>query len=166
MRHVISDHPVLHSLLVVLVEIREDDIPHRLDCGAPVGRERSQIVGDGYRLALHRKSLPVCDAATLRLTADGESGAVDSTPRGASTNDAGGVTEGSRVVRGSVRKIDSGGVADQIPTGVTLLRDRCRGRKIGAHCGSGGRSLRSDHDRPGCSFPLMFGLILSTLVSV
>ena len=57
-------------------------------------------------------------------------------------------------------------VAERIHAGWYLVRDSCRSRENRRHCVPVVSRFARDHDRPGCSFPLMFGLMLSTLVSV
>jgi hypothetical protein len=58
-RDVIADHAVLDSLLVARVEVRPDDVTDGGDGGAPVGRERGEVLGDGGGLGLHGARLAV-----------------------------------------------------------------------------------------------------------
>ena len=53
MRHVVTDHAILHSFFVILVEIFENDPTNGLDRLPPVLGQLGKVLFDGGRFALH-----------------------------------------------------------------------------------------------------------------
>ena len=52
-RHVVADHAVLDSFLVILVEVLEHDLANGLDGFAPVLGQFGEVLFNGGRFALH-----------------------------------------------------------------------------------------------------------------
>ena len=68
MRHVITDHSVLHAFLVADVEVLEDNGANRLDGRPAIARQGRKILFDGRGFALHvMRSIPEAAALTETL---------------------------------------------------------------------------------------------------